>query len=143
MADPNTVLRADIAGQTITETVVIEVDTTTTFGGSPGGIENIPFVVANADAVSMRAIFWIQTVQHGDGHGPYLQLQYSQRVILTFLGIDWPHVSVATLVKNSVQATAAPPGLSRPGAALGGRRPPPRGPGGGASGRRSGGSSAG
>jgi len=100
VADPNTVLRADIAGQTITETVVIEVDTTTAFGGSAGGLENIPFVVANADATSMRAIFWIETVQHGDGHGAYLQLQYSQRVILNFLGIDWPHVSVATLIKN-------------------------------------------
>ena len=28
------------------------------------------------------------------------QLQYTQTVVLNFLGIDWPHISVATLVKR-------------------------------------------
>jgi len=32
----------------------------------------------------------------------YTQLQYSQRVILNFNGLSWPHVSVATLVPEGV-----------------------------------------
>jgi hypothetical protein len=47
----------------------------------------------------MDAIFWIETVQLADGSS-FLQLQYVQRVILDFLGIHWPHISVATLVKQ-------------------------------------------
>jgi hypothetical protein len=31
----------------------------------------------------------------------YTQIQYSQRVILNFVGLSWPHVSVATLVPAS------------------------------------------
>src|SRR5262249_30709711 len=41
----------------------------------PGGINNIPFVVANANAVSLSAIFWINTVQ-APGNVVYLLLQY-------------------------------------------------------------------
>jgi hypothetical protein len=29
-----------------------------------------------------------------------MQLQYTQTIILDFLGIHWPHISVATLVKQ-------------------------------------------
>jgi hypothetical protein len=53
----------------------------------------------------MEAIFWIETVQPTDG-SPFLQLQYVQRVILDFPPkpgagiIHWPHISVATLVKQ-------------------------------------------
>jgi hypothetical protein len=47
----------------------------------------------------MDAIFWIETVQQADG-SHFLQLQYTQRVILNFLNIDWPHISVSTLVKQ-------------------------------------------
>jgi hypothetical protein len=41
----------------------------------------------------------------------YTQIQYSQRVLLNFAGLSWPHVSVATLVPASsitVPATAFP-----------------------------------
>ncbi|HTT64340.1 MAG TPA: heme-binding protein [Bryobacteraceae bacterium] len=92
--DPTEVLRADIKDQTIHETDVIAVST------SPvGGIVNIPFVVQNANAVRLDAIFWIETVKHIFGT-VYFQLQYVQRVILDFDNIHWPHVSVATLVKE-------------------------------------------
>jgi hypothetical protein len=53
----------------------------------------------------MDAIFWVETVQPIDGD-PFLQLQYVQRVILDFPVkpngsiIHWPHISVATLVKQ-------------------------------------------
>ena len=61
-----------------------------------GGTVNMPFDVANADATRLDAIFWIETVQQPDG-STFLQLQYTQTVILHFLEIDWPHISVATL----------------------------------------------
>ncbi|MGH7867936.1 MAG: heme-binding protein [Candidatus Dormibacteraceae bacterium] len=100
IANPNLVLTEAIKEQTITQTVVLPIDTTTALGGSPGGIENIPFLVTNANATSMSAIFWIETVQPSNGGGEFLQLQYTQTVILNFLDIDWPHISVATLIKQ-------------------------------------------
>ena len=42
--------------------------------------------------------FWIETVKRGNG--TFLQLQYTQTVLLNFLGLSWPHVTVATLVKR-------------------------------------------
>ena len=100
IANPNLVLTEAISKQKIVETTVLIISTTNQIGGSAGGIENIPFVVQNANATSMSAIFWIEKVQREDGVGTYLQLQYTQKVILNFLGIDWPHIQVATLVKH-------------------------------------------
>lgn len=77
--------------------------------GYNGGIVNIPFVVKNADANSMSAIFWINTVENQDG-SQFLVLQYSQTVILDFpvpgpdgttmLNLKWPHIAVASLLKR-------------------------------------------
>ena len=64
-----------------------------------GGIVNLPFDIRNANATKLDAIFWIETVQQTDG-STFLQLQYTQTVILNFLNIDWPHISVATLTKQ-------------------------------------------
>jgi len=55
--------------------------------------------VRNANATKLDAIFWIETVEQPDG-STFLQLQYTQCVILNFLGIDWPHISVSTLTKQ-------------------------------------------
>ena len=117
--NPNAALTTAIEGQNITSMVVLEVSTTTSeateqlLGG--GGILNIPFVDVNADALSLDAIFWIETVgPTSPGGQPFLQLQYTQTVILAFPAftgptapanpnnpvIHWPHISVATLVKN-------------------------------------------
>jgi hypothetical protein len=104
--DPTQVLLAQIADQSIASTDVIAISTT-----PPGGIVNIPFVAKNANAVQMDAIFWIETVNKdpnvipggGAGQDPksqFFQLQYVQRVILDFNNIHWPHVSVATLIKE-------------------------------------------
>ena len=90
----NLALQEAILGQNIINTVVLVISTTPV-----GNIVNIPFVVANAAATKLDAIFWIETVQQPDG-STFLQLQYTQTVILHFLGIDWPHISVATLVKQ-------------------------------------------
>lgn len=93
VANPNLVLTEAIKGQNITETVALVISTQPS-----GGIENIPFLVDNANAISMNAIFWIETVQVPGG-GTLLQLQYTQTVVLQFDEINWPHISVGTLLK--------------------------------------------
>lgn len=101
--NPGLILQAAIKDQNITNTVVIQVSTAAVQGST--GILNIPFVVRNANALQMDAIFWIETVEPTNGD-PFLQLQYIQRVILDFPPkpgasiIHWPHISVATLVKQ-------------------------------------------
>jgi hypothetical protein len=96
--NPTLVLLAAIANQTITETVVIQISTAPV---KNGGIVNIPFVVQNANAARLDAIFWIEKVADPSGGPiPFIQLQYVQRVILDFDNIHWPHVSIATLVKT-------------------------------------------
>ncbi len=95
--DPNLVLVAAVAGQIIVNTVVLQVAVAP--GTPSNGITSIPFVTANANVTRFSATFWIETVQRSD-NTYFMQLQYSQTVILNFLGIDWPHISVATLVKQ-------------------------------------------
>jgi hypothetical protein len=68
-----------------------------------GGTDNIAFLQGtaggpNALAASMTAIFWLETVEE-PGKAPFLQLQYTQTVLLNFNTLSWPHVSVATLRK--------------------------------------------
>ncbi|HVO53347.1 MAG TPA: heme-binding protein [Solirubrobacterales bacterium] len=92
VADPNLFLKEGIKGKEITETETLVISTKPV-----GGVENIPFLVENADALSMNAIFWIETLKTAEG--TLLQLQYTQTVLLRFDGIDWPHISVATLIK--------------------------------------------
>jgi hypothetical protein len=111
--DPNIVLQNAIKGQNIIKTIVILLDANPIDGVSnlrastSGGITNIPFVNMNANATTITAIFWIETVQLADGT-TFLQLQYTQTVILDFpvsapppakgvIPLQWPHISVATL----------------------------------------------
>jgi hypothetical protein len=174
LSDPNSMLRNQIANQTITQTIVIEISTKP---GSPlpngplpagsnpsapdfgGGTSNIAFLLgqsnpppggpgSNANAFQMDAVFWIETVVYDvqvpempagtppvvldpvqKGSVPLVpsfvasipfvpgkgfaggtvkvattQIQYSQKVMLDFAGLTWPHVSVASLVPaNSVE----------------------------------------
>jgi hypothetical protein len=108
--NPNRLLTDLIANQKILATTVLRVDANPIAningplpGPTPplplGGITNIPFVNANAKATTMSAIFWIEKVQDSTGN-IFMQLQYTQTVILDFIGIKWPHISVATLVKQ-------------------------------------------
>jgi hypothetical protein len=172
--DPNSLLRAQILQQTITETIVIGISTNPAtplfFGPLPGGATpttSPPSIVPpfaggtaniaslqgaavpppnaqgpNAQTFQMDAVFWIETVLYEvqvpqleagtpavvlspvatnpsviqpkfSASVPFLpgkkfaggtvyvaatQIQYSQKVILNFAGLSWPHVSVATLV---------------------------------------------
>jgi len=118
ITNPNKILSDAIEGQNIVESVVLAISAVPVgnidlgdvdpvlkeppFPRNPnnnGNIMNIPFVVANANANSFAAIFWIETVQMSDG-SKFMQLQYTQTVILEFNGVHWPHISVATLIKR-------------------------------------------
>lgn len=100
--DPNSVLQAAIAGQTILSTTTLEVSTIPAAPITGGGTANTAFLVGaaggpNAVSASMTATFWIELVQ---GTPNFLQLQYSQTVLLNFNTLSWPHISVGTLTKN-------------------------------------------
>ena len=110
--NPNSVLTAAIAGQTITHTTVLTIGTKAPAAPPPpaapnvgGGTDNIAFLQGgpagpNADAAQMTAIFWIEQVAAGPYGPAFLQLQYTQTVLLNFNRLSWPHVSVATLRKQ-------------------------------------------
>lgn len=100
--DLNAILKFANNGVDVVRTTVLEVDTTI----ENAGIVNIPFIVKQANAASMKSTFWIQELAEQDENGnPKLRLQYSQVVILDFFDrpdglpglIRWPHVSINTL----------------------------------------------
>ena len=125
--DPITLLQEVVAQQQVDgytfEGVALNIASQTpiTFGTSPneatpttsvavpdggGGIENIPFLVSNADSALVYATFWITTVTHPKRRESFLQLQYAQMVLLNFPiflapppqpNLSWPHVTVGTL----------------------------------------------
>ncbi len=104
--DPTALLKLAMAGENIVRTTVLEFDTTV----ATGGINNIPFIVEQANASEMKATFFIHELAENDADGnPKLLLQYAQVVQLDFLPrfdggpgrIKWPHVSINTLEKIS------------------------------------------
>jgi hypothetical protein len=103
--NPNSGLASVLAGQTVTETVALIISTTAASPISGGGTDNTAFLQGasaagpNAAAASVSAIFWIETISPTADEPGYLQLQYTQTVLLNFNGLSWPHVSVATLRK--------------------------------------------
>ncbi len=113
LSNPNKLLQDAIVGQNITQTTVLIIASDPTLMPPPGGpvpahatagggIANIGFLSggiatgSNANVLATTAIFWIETVKNADGT-TFLQLQYTQRVLLAFNGLIWPHISVATL----------------------------------------------
>jgi len=99
--NPNSLLKAAIAGQNILSTTTLKISTQP----APivgGGTANTAFLAGGADGPNalsavVSATFWIETVQ---GSPNFLQLQYSQLVLLNFNGLSWPHVTVGTLTKD-------------------------------------------
>jgi hypothetical protein len=86
-------------GQTLTNPT-ISLQISTTLDNPPaGGISSMPFISNNATLTRFDAIFWIETIIQKDGP-TFMQMQYTQKIILNFDDIDWPHISVATLVKQ-------------------------------------------
>jgi len=105
--NPLALLKAAIPPANIKSTTTIIVDSTL----ATGGISNIPFVVKQANSVSLRAVFWIQELKALAADGkPQFVLQYAQRVLLEFFpiggglgaggGILWPHISINTMQRN-------------------------------------------
>jgi hypothetical protein len=92
--NPNVLLSDRLAHQHVLHTTVLQVSS-----GSidNGGLRDIPFLGPNASAHHLQATFRIETVRHPHG-GTFLQLQYTQELVLDFNGLSWPHVSVANLV---------------------------------------------
>jgi hypothetical protein len=104
--NPNVVLANAIAGKDIVSTLATFKVSTTPLNPptSGGGTSDIAFLQGaaggpNALAAQVDATFWIEEVRQADGSTRHL-LQYTQRVLLNFNGLSWPHVSVATLEKQ-------------------------------------------
>ena len=103
--DATKLLRGAVPGN-ITKTTVLHVDSTL----DHAGVNNIPFIVRQANAVSMNSTFWIQETDLKDADGnPRVFLQYAQSVMLDFFGrrdgnpglIQWPHISINTMERTS------------------------------------------
>jgi hypothetical protein len=107
---PNSVLRASLppvsSAPRVARTTTLQVSTDDQLPGAgtlPGaGIANIAFLKGggdgpNAVVTHVGATFWLETLQ---GDPEPRQLQYSQVVLLEFLDLLWPHVTVATLRKK-------------------------------------------
>ena len=101
----NAILQFANQGLEVKKTTILSVDTKV----EDGGVSNIPFIVKQADALSMRSTFWIQELkEEGPDGKPKLRMQYSQVVMLDFFSpredqlpgrIAWPHISINTLEK--------------------------------------------
>ncbi len=104
--NPNLVLTKAIHGQDIVRTTVLHVNAGS---GRPNaiGTANTFFLAENASANHVTATFWIEKVNKPHTNGHFLQLQYTQVVMLDFNGLRWPHVSVATLRKQGTTPTSA------------------------------------
>ena len=111
--NPNSVLTSAIAGQTITQTIVLQISTDPATPVVGGGLANTAFLQGapnagpNAQSALVTAIFWIETVTDPVSGSQFLQLQYTQTVLLNFAGLSWPHVTVGTLrkLRNGNQPT--------------------------------------
>jgi hypothetical protein len=104
--NPNSVLTADLSGQTILKTTVLDVSTHPILPVVGGGIANTAFLQGtpaqgpNAVSALVTSIFWLEIVKGAGGSPDFHQLQYTQNVLLDFAGLSWPHVTVATLRKK-------------------------------------------
>jgi hypothetical protein len=103
--NPNSVLTTALAGQTVKHTVVLQLSSNSATPVIGGGTANTAFLKGapghgpNADAAEVTSTFWIETIAGAAGKPDFLQLQYTQTVLLNFNGLSWPHVTVGTLVK--------------------------------------------
>ncbi len=93
--NPNSVLQAAIAGQQILSTTTLQISTQPASPIVGGGTANTAFLAGAADgpnAVSalVTATFWIEIVK---GTPDFLQLQYSQLVLLNFNTFSSSHTS--------------------------------------------------
>ncbi|MEY9387527.1 hypothetical protein ABIF93_005784 [Bradyrhizobium japonicum] len=112
LTNPNLFLFDAIAGQKIIRTTVLRLSSVAPDPIVPaprpdvgGGVANIAFLEGKGDppaggpnAVTQKVdtTFYIEEIDDGSGQ-PALQLQYTQRVLLNFSTLSWPHITVGTL----------------------------------------------
>jgi hypothetical protein len=105
LSDPNLLLKEANAGLRFESVTSIFIASNSKLVSAPdvgGGTDNIAFLQgqneanANADTPSVSAIYWLQRARDREGH-VIQQLQYTQRVMLNFNGLSWPHITVGTL----------------------------------------------
>jgi hypothetical protein len=112
LKNPNLFLSQAITKQKILKTTVLQLSSDAPDSGVRpprpdvgGGTDNIAFLTGkgapptggpNAVAPKVTTTFWIEELDDGSG-SVKLQLQYTQRVLLNFNGLSWPHITVATL----------------------------------------------
>lgn len=106
-AVPTEVLTDALAGLNVVNTTTLSLST-----DNGGGIVNIPFLDANANATKFDCVYWIETIEAtppgGGAPVEVQQLQYFQQTNIEFLPqfgnpselIMWPHVNVNTLRKQ-------------------------------------------
>ena len=100
--DPNDNLIRDNKGLEFMDTVHIALDSE-----NEGTVGNIPFLQKHAKATNVYSDFWLSTVKLPMSDETYQQLQYSQKVGISFHQkfngkqglISWPHVTINTLTK--------------------------------------------
>jgi hypothetical protein len=102
--NPNILLKERIANQTFVSTATIQLAGNVAV--SPGGraspntpnsdIANIPFLRENAKVTEITSTIYMEIVSEGSTE-QFDQLQYTQNCTLAFEGVNWPHVSIATL----------------------------------------------
>ncbi|MGZ4326445.1 MAG: heme-binding protein [Solirubrobacteraceae bacterium] len=109
--NPNSVLQTalqnSLQGTSMKSRTFLNVSTTHNIVKAGGGTANTAFLASsgnppggNAKAAQVNATFWIETIAGTGGQPDKHQLQYTQLVMLDFNGIHWPHVTVATLLKQ-------------------------------------------
>src|SRR6478752_7029693 len=109
--NPNSVLQTALAsslqGTNMRSRTFLHVSTTHNIIKAGGGTANTAFLASsgnppggNARATQVEATFWIETIAGKGGQPDKHQLQYTQLVMLDFNGIHWPHVTVATLLRQ-------------------------------------------
>ena len=114
LTNPNLFLSDVIDAQTVRSTVVVEITSDTSPTSVPnlgGGVDNIAFLTGtntpppagqpNARVSRVTATFWIEEVIGPLGN-VFHQLQYTQRVLLDFKDLSWPHITVATLTVDPI-----------------------------------------
>jgi hypothetical protein len=108
LTNPNLFLSEVIDAQTPISTTVLAITSDTSAPNSVphsgGGTDDIAFLTGsripsgapNAKVSRVTATFWIERVRDQGGN-EFHQLQYTQRVLLDFKELSWPHITVATL----------------------------------------------
>ncbi|MCB2399349.1 heme-binding protein [Rhizobium ruizarguesonis] len=106
--NPNSVLVSALTGQTVKHAVVLQVSSNPTTPVIGGGTANTAFLQGapghgpNANAAEVTSTFWIETIEGAAGSADFLQIQYTQTVLLNFNGLSWPHITVGTLLKSDL-----------------------------------------